>query len=124
MPMNTEHFINLAGIPAHQDPSFAAMVKPSKLYPGLWESESLCKWQSHVFNRGFTGAQLSQNIRGWCVINDSGLSGRARMSDNFDSMFDAIKWGIAWAKEDPTRREFYAYKKDLLKDPNAKWPNG
>lgn len=124
MPLNTEHYINLAGDTSWRDEEFKRQVKPG-IYAGTWDSATLCAWQQREYGMGIQYAQLSVNVYGWCVINGSGLANFARMSPNFPDMFEAIKWGVAWANENAKKREFYAHRTLLVvKDPYKHYGNG
>lgn len=91
----------------------------------------LCAEQRAQGREGFVAVELVQSIYGYTVRYASGLqgrsilrnaSGRGRIADSpkadelyAESLVEAAKWAIEWAKQDPTRREVLCYKKDIEK---------
>jgi len=116
--MNSEHFTVLAGNPAKWDAETLTRVRPGQ-YAGTYNSEDLCSVQVDQWSRGRRSAVLTSSMYGWSVRIDSGLGDRqilagSRRGEKLDgTKEDAIRWGKAWAEEDPENREFYARNSDL-----------
>ena len=83
---------------------------PSKLYPGRFESGSLCRWQSQIHARGIIHARLCQTIFGWSVRSGSGLDGFEVLAGHRDGSLpnatreQAIAWACEWVAADPANR--------------------
>src|SRR3979490_91481 len=82
----------------------------SKRYPGCFESDSLCRWQSEVFQRGFRGACLSETIFGWSVRSDTGLENFRILAGHRSGELpnatkeQALEGARNWQAEAPTLR--------------------
>src|SRR5258706_10414503 len=82
----------------------------SKRYPGCFESDSLCAWQSEVHQRGFRGAQLCETIFGWSVRSDTGLDNFRILAGHRDGALpnatkeQALAWAQEWQAERPNHR--------------------
>jgi hypothetical protein len=103
--MNTTHFMVLAGDPASWDEETRRLCR-SGIYENTYNSEDLCKVQVDQFFRGRRSATIVETIYGWSVRSDSNLDNRAIYLSRVTKEA-AIKFGIAWANEDPKNREFY-----------------
>ncbi len=84
-------------------------VEPSYEVAGCWESESLCRWQRDIRNRGFIGAELVKSKYGWSLRYRSGLDnfGLIRSCTHGDldgTLKDAICAAREWVTEDPAKR--------------------
>lgn len=83
---------------------------PSKLYPGRFESGSLCRWQSQIHARGIIHARLCQTIFGWSVRSGSGLDNFCLLAGHRDgalpnaTLDQAIEWARNWCADDPEHR--------------------
>lgn len=83
---------------------------PSKRVPGCFESDSLTRWQSNVYGRGFRGARLCKTIFGWSVRSDTGLDNFALLAGHRDGSLpnatqeQALAWAGEWHAQDPEHR--------------------
>jgi hypothetical protein len=115
--LNNEGFVLLAGNPSKWDDEIRARCEKRGSF---FESESLCKLQAAQHAKGRRSARLQRTIYGWSVRLDSGLDDRQilyghRLGNKDLSREAAVAFGIAWANEDPEKREFYAYRDDMTK---------
>ena len=92
------------------DAERARVGTPSKRYPGCFESDSLCRWQTDMHRQGFRQARLCQTGYGWSVRSGSGLDDFCVLAGHRDgtlpnaTLQQALDWEIQWAKKDPTHR--------------------
>lgn len=92
-----------------------AKVTASTRVPGCFESESLCRWQGEIHNRGFRGAEIVKSLYGCSVRSDTGLENFCLLaSSRFGALDgtpeDAERWAWGWQQADPTRR--YVFVRD------------
>jgi hypothetical protein len=80
------------------------VVRPSKTYPGLNDSESLCDHQRSVAARGVIGAEIVATIKGWSLRYDSGLQNWGLIRPGLATFDEALAAAKAWTAADPTRR--------------------
>jgi len=118
--LNTNAFTLLAGKPKEWDDEILICCKGGNR-PGTFDSTDLCTIQADQSARGRRSAELVHSVRGWTVRYASGLQGFAILhSSGNHNPKDALKWGIAWACEDPQNREFYVRTDEVERNQDIK----
>jgi len=85
----------------------AAVRKAGGYMTPYQRDNMLCAMQERHHARGLREFRLSTNIYGWCVERTTNLGGGAHSQTRRGlTKAEAIAWGIAWAKEDPSQRYF------------------
>lgn len=106
--INNDAFVVLAGDPSAWDEEMVRRCRPGR-YPGTFKSEDVCKVQVEQHVKGRRSATLCETIYGWSVRLASGLDDRQLLFVR-GTKEAALAFGIAWANEDPKKREFYVRK--------------
>ena len=76
----------------------------------LYGQELLPDYQATVRShdaQGFWEVKVESNIHGWCV-RDRNNNGAGRMSQNYPTKDEALKWANDWYNEDSSKRQVFA----------------
>lgn len=96
----------IAGQPAADE--IAAYVKanatPSKIQPGCFESESLCRAQAELHRQGYREAEIYATVYGFSLRYSSGLDNFGMIKTKLPTLLSALAASVEWVKVDPLKR--------------------
>lgn len=106
--LNTQHFTVIAGNVDTWDNEIRERVANGEDLPSVQVSQ---------YGRGRRSAELVKTFRGWSVRSGTGLDDRRILFGGRNirplTFAEAVAWGIEWANQDPTNREFFVRNSDL-----------